>query len=322
MSCRASVLFINGVVKMMDNRNYTAPVIKGEKYKTMLPAGLALVLEGGGTRGFFSAGVFDAFMDAGIMFPYIAGVSAGAANALSYISGQRGRNRVLVEKFVGRPQYLGYRNLLLHRSLFGYDYLFKTVPERLLFWDREVFDETDNRFVIGAVDCATGETIWFEKHDVKPGFDAVRASCSIPIVSPVAKYKGHFLLDGGVSSPIPIEKSIDDGNRFHVIVLTQNEGYEMRPFKPLTMALSRIFYRKYPRLVVAMRWHHEAYNRQIRLCEQMAAEGRALIIRPRNPLSMESTERDIPALLRLHDEGYEEGKQAVLWIKCRWRNNE
>ena len=183
----------------------------------MLPADYALVLEGGGTRGFFSAGVFDAFMDAGIMFPYIAGVSVGAANALSYISAQRGRNRVLVEKFVGRPQYLGYLNLLKHRSLFGYDYLFKTVPERLLFWDRDVFDETDTRFIIGAVDCATGKTAWFEKHDVKPGFDAVRASCSIPIVSPIAKYKGHLLLDGGVSTPIPIEKSIDDGNGFHVI---------------------------------------------------------------------------------------------------------
>jgi len=51
----------------------------------MLLAGDALVLEGGGTRGFFSAGVFDAFMDAGIMFPYIVAVSVGAANALSYI---------------------------------------------------------------------------------------------------------------------------------------------------------------------------------------------------------------------------------------------
>ena len=106
--------------------------------------------------------------------------------------------------------------------------MFKTVPERLLFWDREIFDETDIRFVIGAVDCATGETDWFEKHDVKPGFDVVRASCSIPIVSPIVKYKGHLLLDGGVSSPIPIVKSIEDGNSFHVIVLTQNEGYYLR----------------------------------------------------------------------------------------------
>jgi len=96
----------------------------------------------------------------------------------------------------------------------------------------------------------------------------------------------------------------------------------MRPFKPLTMTLSRVLYRKYPQLVEAMRRHHEVYNRQLRLCEQMAADGRALIIRPRNPLSMDSTDRDIPALLRLHDEGYEEGKQSMLRIKDRWKNNE
>jgi len=293
----------------MSLEHFEEPVIEGVKHKTTLPAGSALVLEGGGTRGFFSAGVLDAFMDAGIMFPYIIGVSAGAANALSYISGQRGRNRVLVEKFVGRPQYLGYRNLIMYRSLFGYDYVFRTVPERFLFWDRGVFDETDIRFVIGVFDCVAGETIWFEKHDVKPGFDVVRASCSIPIVSRIVKYNGYRLLDGGVASPIPIEKSIADGNRSHIIVLTRNKGYEEPPFKH--NVLMRFFYRKYPRLVDGVRRHHEAYNGQLRLCEQMAAEGKALIIRPREPLTMESTERDIAALLRLHDEGYEEGAKAL-----------
>jgi predicted patatin/cPLA2 family phospholipase len=134
-------------------------------------------------------------------------------------------------------------------------------------------------------------------------------------VSPIAKYKGHLLLDGGVSSPIPIEKSVEDGNVFHVIVLTQNEGCEMRPFNHLTMALTRLLYRKYPRLVEAMRRHHDVYNRQLRLCEQLTAEGGAFIIRPRKPLKMESTDRDIEAILRLHDEGYEEGTSAVRFIQ-------
>ena len=296
----------------MENIIYEQPVIKGVKYKTMLPEGYALVLEGGGTRGFFSAGVFDAFMGAGIMFSYIIGVSAGAANALSYISGQCGRNRVLVEKFVGRPKYLGYRNLITHRSLFGYDYVFRTVPERLLFWDREVFEDADVRFLVGAVDCETGDTAWFEKRDVKPGLDVVLASCSIPIVSRIVEFGGHKLLDGGVTSPIPIEKSISDGNCFHVIVLTRNEGYEKQPFKH--MALARCMYKKYPRLLEAMQQRHEVYNRQLRMCEQLVDEGKALIIRLQAPLTMESTERDIPALLRLYDEGAAEGAGALARI--------
>ena len=54
----------------------------------------ALVLEGGGLRGVFTCGVLDCFMDKGIRFPFSVGVSAGACNGLSYMSGQRGRGRI------------------------------------------------------------------------------------------------------------------------------------------------------------------------------------------------------------------------------------
>ena len=294
---------------MENNSRYTEPVIKGEKYRIMLPEGIALILEGGGTRGFFSAGVLDAFMESGVMFPYIAGVSAGAANALSYVSGQFRRNRVLLEKYVGLPQYLGYRNLLTHRSMFGYDFVFKTVPERHLFWDKDVFDQTQIRLLTGAIDCKTGETVWFEKQEVKPGFEVTRASCSIPLVSKMVEYGGFMLLDGGVASPIPIEKSIEDGNRFHVIVLTRNAGYEKPPFKH--KAILRLVYGKYPKLVEALLNRHKVYNRQLLLCEQLSAEGKALIIRPQQLIEMESTNRSIPTILRVYDEGYEEGLKAI-----------
>ena len=105
------------------NQSFTHTPIKGKAPIQILPRGCALVLEGGGTRGFYSAGVFDAFMDAGILFPYIAAVSAGAANALSYIAGQKGRNRQVVEYYVGDKRYVSKRNLLLHRSLFNMEFV-------------------------------------------------------------------------------------------------------------------------------------------------------------------------------------------------------
>ena len=51
----------------------------------------ALVLEGGGLRGVFTCGVLDCFMEKGIRFPFTVGVSAGACNGLSFMSGQKGR---------------------------------------------------------------------------------------------------------------------------------------------------------------------------------------------------------------------------------------
>ena len=49
-----------------------------------------LVLEGGGMRGVYTAGVLDFFLDKDIEFDNVYGVSAGAANACSYLSIQRG----------------------------------------------------------------------------------------------------------------------------------------------------------------------------------------------------------------------------------------
>ena len=289
--------------------SFTQPVIKGVKYTKMLPQGMALVLEGGGMRGFYSAGVFEAFMDEGIMFPYIIGVSAGTANVLSYIAGQKGRNRMIVEKYVGDHRYISRRNLLKHRTLFGYGFIFETVPTKHVFFDWEIFDSVDIRFLTGAIDCVSGKTIWFEKNDISDGLTVVQASCSVPLLSKIVEYKGYKLLDGGIGDPIPIEKSIADGNNFHVVVLSRNQGYTKEPFRH--DRLLKLFYRKYPKLIETMLKRHEIYNKQLALCEQLEQDGKALIIRPTQPLSVDRTARDIDKLLALHDEGHEEGVQAV-----------
>jgi len=297
----------------MNPNTFTQPIIKGIKHTKMLPQGTGLVLEGGGTRGFYSAGVFEAFMDEGIMFPYIVGVSAGAANALTYVAGQRGRNRMVIEKYVGDKKYLSYRNMLRHRSLFGYDFIFKTIPSKHIFWDKDVFDSTDIRFLTGAIDCKTGKTIWFEKSDLGIGFDITVASCSIPILARIVRHKGLELLDGGVSAPIPIEKSIEDGNNFHVIVLTRNKGYAKEAFRHKRVL--KLFYRKYPNLVEAIINRHDAYNRQLEICHKLEQEKKAIIIRPQIPIDIGRSVTNIEQLLALYDEGHHEGKDAVQLLK-------
>ncbi|MDR0222961.1 MAG: patatin family protein [Oscillospiraceae bacterium] len=293
----------------MTNPSYTRPVIKGVKCAETLPRGFALALEGGGTRGFFSAGVMDAFLKESVMFPYIVGVSAGCANALSYVAGQYGRNREIAERYVCRHEYVSKRNLLKYGSLFGYDYIFKTIPNRHIFWDREMFEACPARFLTGATDCVRGETVWFEKEDVDGEFTASRASCSVPFAAKPVKFKGMTLLDGGILAPIPIEKSLEDGNSFHVIVLTRNKGYVKPPFKG--KIISKLFYGKYPKLREALLNRHEVYNRQSALCEELEKSGRALIIRPEKPLEFDRTGNDSEKLLRLYDEGEREGLRAL-----------
>ena len=124
---------------------------------------------------------------------------------------------------------------------------------------------------------------------------------------------GYDLLDGGISDPIPIEKSLADGNTFHVIVLTRNKGYQKEPFGHT--AFLKAAFCKYPAVAEAMRTRHEIYNRQLALCEKLEKAGRAVIIRPLKPLNVSRTKAEVPALLALHDEGLYEGRAALGSIK-------
>ena len=293
----------------MAANSFTQPIIKGEQYKNMLPEGIGLVLEGGGTRGFYTSGVFEAFMDEGIMFPYIVAVSAGAANAYSYVSGQKGRNRQIVEHYVADKRYLSFRNMFRYGSMFGYKFIFDTIPNQHVFFDYDVFEETDTRLLIGTLDCNTGESVWHEKKDLGRDNKVLIASCSVPFVAPIVNVDSRELLDGGVTNSIPIEKSLTDGNRFHVIVLTRNKGFKKEPFPHKRLA--RLYFKKYPHVVDALFKWHENYNRQLELCEKLEAENKAIIIRPQVPLTVKRLTRNIQKLLKLYDEGHKEGAEAV-----------
>ena len=291
------------------NKKYDFPPIPSKKFNKMLPDGTALVLEGGGMRGYYSAGVFEGFMEHGIMFPYIIGVSAGAANALTYISGQPMRSRQIVENFAGSPNYVSIRNLFRYGSMFNRELVFRTIPKNHVFFDFDALQNCPIRFLTGAMDCKTGDVVWFEKNALTNNLEITEASCAVPMMAPIVKYDNFELLDGGIPAPIPIEKSISDGNRFHVIVLTQNNGYTKKPFTKT--ALAKIIYRKYPNVVKTLIKRHEIYNRQLALCEELEKEGKAIIIRPKEPLQVGRTTRDTKLLLELYDEGHRECNEVV-----------
>jgi len=296
--------------------NFTEEVIHGKKYKTMLPDKTALVLEGGGMRGFYSAGVLDAFMEEGIMFPYIVSVSAGSANVLSYISGQIGRNRIIVEKYVSDKKYSSIRNWIFKKSFFDFDYAFKEIPQKHLYFDRRIFKKTKTRLLTGATQCNSGKIKWFEKDELGEDFIPTIASCSVPLFSKIVNINGLELLDGGIAAPIPIEKSIEDGNEFHVIVLTRNIGYLKPPIKPKWLVKRK--YKNYPKLVDALIKRHEMYNKQLELCEKLENEGKAIIIRPEEKLKVDRYNKNAIKLLKLYDEGILEGRLAVKMIKRKW----
>lgn len=262
-----------------------------------------LILEGGGMRGVFTSGVLDNFMERGIRFPYTIGVSAGACNGLSYMSLQRGRAKYCNIDLLEKHRYIGLKHLLFKGNIMDFDLLFRAIPEEIYPYDYDTYTRCDEKFEMVTTSCLTGGPCYFqEKNNPARIIEIVRASSSLPFVSPIASVDGTPMMDGGVSDSIPLQRAIELGYDNNVVVLTRNKGYR----KPTKKTLLPFFmYRKYPELREAIRNRNEMYNKQISLVEELEDAGKLTVIRPEKPINVGRMEHDTHKLLDLYDEGYQ-----------------
>jgi predicted patatin/cPLA2 family phospholipase len=278
-----------------------------------------LVLEGGGMRGAYTAGVLEAFLENNIEFPYVIGVSAGACNAASYLSKQKGRNRKVNIGFVKDPRYLSFRNYFRNRELFGMDYVFDEIPKKIVPFDFEAFHRNNAEFVIGTTDCYTGKPVYLKRNDYKEDvLMAIRASSSLPFAAPVIDFLGHQLMDGGISDSIPIKKAKEDGYKKNVVILTRNRGYQKKPSKFQYFIKRK--YHQYEGLCKALenRWLH--YNETTEFLHSEEQNNHAFIICPKEPIKVSRIERNPLRLSQLFDQGYKDGEASIEQIE-KWTSS-
>ena len=269
----------------------------------------ALVLEGGGLRGVFTCGVLDCFMEKGIRFPFTVGVSAGACNGLSFMSGQKGRAKASNIDLMDEYHYVGFRYLLTQRCIMDFKLLFEDFPERIIPYDYDAYFSNPDRFIMVTTNCLTGEAEYFEeKSSSQRVMDIVRASSSLPFVSPITYVDGTPMLDGGIVDSIPVEYAMTNGYERIVAVLTRNRGYRK---KKSSMRLARLFYRKYPFLQKALAERNYRYNKTMDLIEKLEDEGKIMVIRPVKPIQVGRMEKDTDKLWDLYMEGYEEARKFI-----------
>ena len=272
----------------------------------------SLILEGGTLRPIFSAGVMDALLDNNITFPYCIGVSAGITNGISYISQQRGRNLEVVTKYRNDKRYLGYRNFLKCKSLFGLDFVFDEIPNKLIPFDMDTYKKYPGKVLVGVTSAKTGKTEYLDGKNLDDKATMLRATCALPIFFPVIKLNGNEYYDGGICDPIPIKKAIEDGNDKHLIILTQPKGYKKELSKK-NVLVAKLLNNKYPNLKDALLNRHDSYNETVRFCEELEKQGKALILRPE--FSLESFEKDVDKLKANYNHGYELATKRINDIK-------
>ena len=280
--------------------------------KYSLTSTSGLILEGGGMRGVYTCGVLDNLMDRGIRFPYTIGVSAGACNGLSYMSEQRGRGKFSNIDLLEKYRYIGLKQLIFKGNIMDFDLLFHKFPEEIIPYHYDKFAACKERFEMVTTSCRTGRACYYdEKMDPVRIIDIVKASSSLPFVSPISYVDGEPMLDGGIADSIPLLRARELEFDNNLVVLTRNKGYR-KPQKPTTVPW--FFYRKYPLLREAIRRRNTLYNEQIDLVERLEDKGELVVIRPQKPITVDRIERDTRKLLDLYNEGYE-CAAAVEFIK-------
>ena len=267
-----------------------------------------LILEGGGMRGVYTAGILDFFLDKEIEFKEIYGVSAGSCHACSYLSKQRGRAFDVNVQYLDDPQYCSVRSLVKTGNLFGAEMLYHTIPDKLNQYDYDTFMKYQGKFYAVLTNCVTGEPVYYPVREMHKDISAIQASSSLPLVSKMVWIEGVPYLDGGISDSIPLEQSLKNGNKWNVVILTRDSSYRKSPNSMMPLIKAR--YKKYPKLVEQMKNRHLHYNRTLKLIEKGEKAGKVFVIRPKKPVEIGRIEKNREKLTKLFNEGYEDAEKC------------
>lgn len=267
-----------------------------------------LVLEGGAMRGMYTAGVLDVFMEHGVHFDGIIGVSAGAVFGVNYLSGQRGRVIRYNCRFNTDKNYMGVGCLLKTGNYFNTEYAYYRVPRELDLFDDETYMSSGVPFYAVVTNVETGEPEYMRVESVLGQMETLRASASMPFASKPVEINGKKYLDGGVTDSIPFEKFAEMGYEKQVVVLTRDMSYRK---KPMNGALISLFYRKYPEFRRRLKNRHIVYNESVHKLAELEKAGSVFVIRPSAPIEISRTEREPERLKQVYALGRADAEREL-----------
>lgn len=264
-----------------------------------------IVLEGGATRGVFTSGVLDYLMEQDIYLSHVIGVSAGSCNAVDYVSKQPGRTRDCMIPADKNESYLyGLRDLVKEKSVMNMDLIFDIYPNETYPFDFETYFGSEMECEIVTTNCLNGKAEYMtERQDPERLMKICRASCSMPLLTPIVNVDDVPYLDGGLADSVPIRRAQKLGNEKIVVILTKNAGYRKKVLSKSLQRLYRRAYGSYPNLVRTIFRRSFEYNKTMNYLDQLEKRGEIFLLRPQvKPVGR--LERNRETLRSFYEHGY------------------
>ena len=272
---------------------------------------VGLVLEGGGMRGMYTAGVLDVFLEEKLFADAVIGVSAGAIYGCSYMSEQHGRGIRYNLKYINDDRYVSMKSWLKTGNIFNKEFCYDEIPNKLDVYDYDKFEENAAKvpFYVCCTNVDTGKPEYIRCTDFRKQMDYMRASASLPLVSKIVYKGGKKLLDGGTGDSIPVDFFRSIGYKKNIVVLTRPAGYVKHPSS--SAKLLKFRYKKYPEFIEANINRHHNYNKSVAAIEEYERLGEALVIRPSEEYKIGRLERDKDKLKYMYKLGRRDAKAKL-----------
>lgn len=268
-----------------------------------------LVLEGGGKRGIYAAGVLDVLLENNIWADGLIGTSAGAVNGCSYVSNQYERNLRYNIRFAKEKKYMSIYSLITTGNVVGTDFAYNILPNKLEVFDYDAFEKSPVAYYVTCSNVETGKAEYIQCKSLRgKNMDYLRASASLPYVSQIVEIDGKKYLDGGICDSIPLKAFQDMGYEKNLVILTRPRGYIKKPENNL---LANLYYRKYPAFVTALRNRYAVYNRTLKYIEQQEKQGNILVLRPSESIRVGRMEQDPERLKQMYELGKNDAGQML-----------
>lgn len=270
---------------------------------------------GGGLRGNYVSGIIDYLLDNSIDIEYCLGVSAGSANLITYIAGQRGRLKSFYEDYSFEKQYMSIGNYFSKGMYINLDYIYSDITNSYGKnpLDFEAVKKSPKRFVAAVTDAQTAEQKFFYKSDFAyDDFTLLKASCALPVLTrqPILFKNGKYF-DGGISDPIPYKKAFDDGCDKLIVCLTLPVNYKKSAF-PKWLVNLLLF--KYPQIAKAITMSHTLYHNRIAEILELEKQGKVLILYPEDCFGIKTATRNKIGLNKLYELGYKDAKKIEKFL--------
>ncbi len=274
-----------------------------------------LVLEGGGNRGIYTSGVLDSFMENGIEFPYVIGVSAGSCNAASYIGKNYRRQHDIAINYCNDKRYMSISSMFKNGQYLNLEWVFGELSYNIMPLDYETYENSGTQLCAVVTNAKTAKPEYFYPKDLREfGCPILKASCALPIATKGVRIDGEVFFDGGITDSIPLQRALEDGCKKAVVILTQVRGFVKEPIKQ-QHTVHRVL-KQYPALADAVLNRHSMYNRQLEYVFEQEKKGNCMVIAPATDLHCSSIEKNATKLERIYQLGYVQGKQKAEEIKA------